>query len=278
MNQRIRTLWLPSLLSLSGVMTWRLILEQTVVPSQMLLNHAGLPLRHQLLWLAGLPWFGAASAYLSRRAGGTRNTRLTAALSSSIVMTPIWALLATRMSHPSQAQWFGLFRGVLYWILTPGVALLLGAIPFVASPVMWKARMNGRTLRFWLPALVSLTAAMSCLSISTVAGSRSRIVANGWSFWVEYVPWILCLPLCGASGAYMSRRTGGAIKTRLTASLFPIIAMSLLVGFLMLAKQFVFAKPQALYFAVALLLGAILPSAALRLGAMRFLKTSRTDC
>jgi hypothetical protein len=278
MNQRIRTLWLPSLVSLLGVMTWRLILEQTVLPSQTLLNHAGLSLRHQLLWLAGLPLFGAASAYLSRRAGGSRNTRLTAALSPAIVMIPIWAVLATRMSHPSPHQWFGLFCGILNWIVTPGLALLLGAIPFAASPAIWKARMNSRTLTFWLPALVSLTAAMSCLAISTFAGSQSGMVANGWSIWVGYVPWILCLPLCGASGAYLSGRTGGNLTTRLNAAVFPVTAMSVLVGFLMITNQFVLAKPQAHYFAVALLLGAIVPGTALLLGATPFLKTSRTDC
>jgi len=38
---------------------------------------------------------GALSAYLSRRAGGDQLTGLMAALSSSIVMIPLWLAIAT---------------------------------------------------------------------------------------------------------------------------------------------------------------------------------------
>jgi len=127
MNNRTKTFWLPALASLVGSMVWRLILQRSYPPSQPLLNHAGLPLTYQLLWLAGLPLFGAASAHWSRRAGGNRLTGLTAALFPSIVMVPIWMALATRMSHPSPGQWFGLLCGVLNWIVLPGIALSLGA-------------------------------------------------------------------------------------------------------------------------------------------------------
>jgi hypothetical protein len=275
MGQRTRTLWLPSLASLTGAMLWRLFLQQTVLPSQPLLNHAGLPLEHQLLWLAGLPLFGAVSAYTSRRAGGNQTTRLVAALFPAIVMIPIWTLLATRMSHPSPAQWFGLFCGMLNWVLSPGLALLLGSLPFLASPANWKISMNARTRTFWIPALVSSTAAMSCLSISTLTSLRVSIEAHGWATLVGYIPWVLCLPLCGASGAYTCRRAGGDVWPRLFAALFPVVAINFLVGFLTLAKQFVFAKPEGLHFAEALLLGAVIPSAALLLGAVPFLKTSK---
>lgn len=127
MNNRTRTLWLPALVSLAGSMLWRFILQRSFPQSQPLLNHAGLPLAYQLLWLAALPLVGALTAYLSGRAGGDRLTCFTAALSPSIVMTPIWLILATRMSHPSTSQWFGLLCGVLNWIVTPGIALALGA-------------------------------------------------------------------------------------------------------------------------------------------------------
>jgi hypothetical protein len=78
MNNRTKTLWLPALASLTGSMWWRLILQRSFPQSQPLLNHAGLPLTYQRLWLAALPLFGASSAYLSRRAGGDRLTGLTA--------------------------------------------------------------------------------------------------------------------------------------------------------------------------------------------------------
>jgi len=130
-NSRTKTLWLPALASLTGSMLWRLILQRSYPQSHPLLNHAGLPLAYQLLWLAVLPLVGALSGYLSRRAGGDQLTGLVAALSPSIIMIPLWLALATKMSHPSPRQWFGLLCGVLNWIVTPGIALLVGAWPLL---------------------------------------------------------------------------------------------------------------------------------------------------
>ncbi len=132
-NNRTRTLWLPAFVSLTGSMLWRFMLQRSFPPSQPLLNHAGLPVAYQLLWLTGLPLVGATSVYLSRRAGGDKLTGLIAALSPSIVMVPLWLALATRMSHPSLRQWFGLLCGVLNWIVTPGIALSLGAWPLLRT-------------------------------------------------------------------------------------------------------------------------------------------------
>jgi hypothetical protein len=132
-NNRTKTLWLPALVSLIGSMSWRFMLQRSFPQSQPLLNHAGLPLTYQLLWLAALPIVGAFSVYLSRRAGGDKLTGLMAALSPSIVMIPLWLALATKMSHPSPRQWFGLLCGVLNWIVTPGIALSLGAWPLLRT-------------------------------------------------------------------------------------------------------------------------------------------------
>jgi hypothetical protein len=277
MNDRTKTFWLPALVSLTGAMAWRMTLQRPFPPAQKMLNHAGLPLSYQLLWLAALPLFGAASAYLSRRAGGSRSIGLTAALFPSMVMIPIWMGLATRMSHPSPRQWFGLLCGVLNWSVTPGISLLLGAWAMLSfqSTNDGRENMNTRTRTFWLPALVSLTAAMAGLTISTLGGLEGRFVARGWATYVVYIPWLLTLPLCGAAGAYLSRRAGGERRTCLAAGLFPVIAMTSLVGFLTLIGEFVFARPQALYFSVGLLFGVILPGVALLLGAMPFAKSIR---
>jgi hypothetical protein len=130
---RTKALWLPALMSLTGSMLWRFTLQRSFPQSQPLLNHAGLPLAYQLLWLAALPLVGASSVYLSRRAGGDKLTALMAALSPSIVMIPLWLALASKMSHPSPRQWFGLLCGVLNWIVTPGIALLLGGLPLLRT-------------------------------------------------------------------------------------------------------------------------------------------------
>jgi len=282
MNNRSRTLWLPGLISLSGYMASMFILQRAIPPLHKPLNHAAFPLGYQLLWLAALPLFGAASARLSSRAGGSRSTCLTAALLPSIVMVPLWIGLATRMNHPSPRQWFGLFCGVMNWIVLPAMALLLGAL------LVWKAQtaknmktifttptVNARTATFWLPALVSLTAAMLCLTVSTRAGLQPRFVARGVATLVVYVPWLLMLPFCGAAGGYLSRRAGGERGACLAAGVFPVIAMTILVGFLTLIGKFVYSKPQWIHFSMGLLLGAILPGLALLLGAMPFARAPR---
>ena len=304
MNKRAKTFWLPALVSLTGSMAWRMMVQRlfsfssqasslrqssfSSPQSQKMLNHAGLPLSYQLLWLAVLPLFGAASAYLSRRAGGSRSAGLTAAVFPSMVMILLWMGLATRMSHPSPRQWFGLLCGVLNWIVTPGIALLLGAWPLLGAQSANDARknmntrtmtrtINTRTRTFWLPALVSLTAAMACLTISTLGGLEPRFVTRGWATYVVYIPWLLTLPLCGATGAYLSRRAGGGRRVPLAAGLFPVIAMTSLVGFLTVIGKFVYAKPQWVYFSMAVLFGAILPGMALLLGALPFAKASRVQ-
>jgi hypothetical protein len=48
-------------------------------------------------------------------------------------MPPLWLALAIKMIHPSPRQWFGLLCGVANWIVTPGIALLLGAWPLLRT-------------------------------------------------------------------------------------------------------------------------------------------------
>jgi hypothetical protein len=280
MTSHAKTFWMPALASLTGSMAWRAILQRSFPQSEPLLNHAGLPLTYQFFWLAALPLFGAASAHLSRRSGGNRSTAGTAALFPSIVMTALWMALAIRMSHPSAHQWFGLFCGVMNWIVTPGIALSAGAWSVLSAQSddnekMNPCALNTRTRTFWLPALLSLTATMVFLTISTLGALEPRFVARGWSPYVAYVPWLLTLPTCGAAGAYLSRRAGGERRACLAAGLFPVIAMTSLVGFLTLIGQFVFARPKLLNFSTALVLGVILPGVALLSGAVPFVKTSR---
>ena len=266
MNNRTQTVWLPALASLTGSTLWRFILQRSFPQSQPLLNHAGLPLTYQLLWLAALPLLGALSVHLSRRGGGDRLTALIAALSPSILMIPFWIALAIRMSHPSPRQWFGLLCGVLNWIVSPGIALSLGAWSMLRTPRtpinMHRGTTNTRTRTFWIPAFASLAAAMGCLTISTIVALEPRFVAGGWATCVVYIPWLLTLPLCGAAGAYLSRRAGGERRVSLAAGLFPVIAMTSLVGFLIVIGKFVFAKPHSVYFSVAVLFGLILPGMA----------------
>jgi hypothetical protein len=278
MNTRTGRLWIPALFSLTASMALRLALQKAVEPEDKLLNHAGLPLQPQLLWLAALVLFGAISTHMSRRAGGGRAVAAIAAVFPALVMVPFWTAFAIKGTLPSPAQRLGLLFGVLYWIVLPGIALLLGALSYfkAQSFVDWKARVNARTATLWLPALISLTAAMASLTITTFVGGQPRFVARGLATSVIYLPWLLSLPLCGAAGAHFSRRNGGGQSACVVAGLFPVVAMSALVVFLALIGDFVFAAPRLFHLSSAILLGAILPGIALLVGTLPYASTSRT--
>ena len=103
--------------------------------------------------------------------------------------------------------------------------------------------MNHRTKTFWLPALISLVAAMALLMISTQIALQPRVLAEpvvtlrtsttSYSF-AAYLPWLILLPFCGAAGAYLSRRAGGQPALRLVAGLFPVVVLFGLVTVLAL--------------------------------------------
>ena len=89
-------------------------------------------------WLAALPVFGAAGAYLSWRAGGDASWRVLSSIFPSLALAAVFAmalvvslfvdnldLLAFRLKA------FGLVS--LNWIIVPGVALVLGALPFLRN-------------------------------------------------------------------------------------------------------------------------------------------------
>lgn len=137
--------------------------------------------------------------------------------------------------------------------------------------------MNDRTRTLWLPGLVSLTAAMGMLMLMNRLGIKPTILWYRSRFALEfYLPWLLCLPLFGGLGAYLSRRSLGQFKMRLAAALFPAIAIFGLFCFgittsLMVERRMVWhAFPGA--FALMVFTWVLLPGAALALGALPFLR------
>jgi uncharacterized membrane protein len=91
---------------------------------------------------------------------------------------------------------------------------------------------------------------------------------------VAYLPWLGVLPFCGAAGAFLSRRGGGQRSARLTAGLFPWIALFCLVGFLTLIGQIVPFQHDWSGFVTELFFISVPPAIALLLGAIPFLKES----
>jgi hypothetical protein len=134
--------------------------------------------------------------------------------------------------------------------------------------------MNTRTKQLWLPGLVSLTSAMILLAPLITISMQPRFLGRS-PLEMVLLPWLALLPLCGASGAYLSRRGGGSPRARLVAGLFPTIALLTLGSILVVTRLLTFALPQWWYGSVALAVGILFPSVSLLIGAAPFLKPAK---
>lgn len=133
--------------------------------------------------------------------------------------------------------------------------------------------MNPRTKQLWLPSLVSLTTAMLSLMSLTLLGVQPRLFYAHHAITTLYFPWLAVLPLCGAAGAYLSRRAGGELLVCLVSSLFP--AATLFACFFFILLDSIFGTGRALTLSSFLLFvwnWVFLPGAALLLGAAPFLR------
>jgi hypothetical protein len=139
MNHRTKALWLPGLTGLTASMAWLMILQRAplkpTMPGPWL--HSGLAFMPYLVWLITQPLFGAAVAYLSRRAGAGPRTELTASLFPAIVMLGLWLALVAyivveRYSHISH-QWPLVLAGTFFWSIIPGLSLLLGRFIYLKN-------------------------------------------------------------------------------------------------------------------------------------------------
>jgi hypothetical protein len=83
--------------------------------------------------------------------------------------------------------------------------------------------MNYRTRTLWIPAMVSLLGASVAMTSLQFAGLRAQVVRTGSVEMFFYWPWLVILPLCGALGAYLSRRAGASVLTRLIGVLAPVL-------------------------------------------------------
>jgi hypothetical protein len=97
-----------------------------------------------LPWLFALPLFGAAGAYSSRRVGGHNLACLGAALFPSVIMLCLFSLIlpvALIVDQPfTSLRLVAYAVSILNWVVLPGLALLLGAMPFLRIPMSPKLR------------------------------------------------------------------------------------------------------------------------------------------
>jgi hypothetical protein len=140
--------------------------------------------------------------------------------------------------------------------------------------------MNNRTKTFWLPALTAFAlASLFQLALTRIGAQPQSLVrlTSGLGAWL-YAAWLLAQILCGAAGAYLSRRAGGTVLVRTFASVFPAMVMLGLWGVVIPVSAFlqnnVFVLRHPLYYASGVFRAVVLPAVALLLGALPFLRES----
>ncbi|HXZ41442.1 MAG TPA: hypothetical protein VEG68_11940 [Terriglobales bacterium] len=144
MNHRAKTLWLPGLASLAAANFFMLALTSISLEPQFLTRlDSGLGRSFYWGWLVAQFAFGALGACLSRRAGGNRIARIVAAGFPAIVtfLLCVVVLVSARFEHNSLLFRHPLVfaRGILTWVIAPGIALLLGAAPFLNETQLQEA-------------------------------------------------------------------------------------------------------------------------------------------
>jgi len=171
----------------------------------------------------------------------------------------------------------------LVWIAC--MALLLYAAASEAN------RLNLRTRAVWLPGFVSLIAASLFMFAEEIVlahdasfyftdiSLRPGHLISGLPRWF-YMLWLIAQVLCGALGAFLSRRGGGTRVARLAAGTFPALVMFLVCGFVIPVSAFfyehntlVLSHPSRL--ALGILIWAAVPAVAMLVGAPPFLKEAK---
>jgi hypothetical protein len=147
LNERTRRLWLPGFASMSAAGLFvlaagivsdpsRFTSELGLRPQSLLRVESGPGRTFYISWVIAHLFFGAVGAYMSRRAGGTRGARILAGMFPALAMfvlcgivIPISAFAQHNLfveRHPMT-----LVFGTVIWAVIPGIALMVGAAPFL---------------------------------------------------------------------------------------------------------------------------------------------------
>lgn len=145
MNDRTKQLWLPALTILLATIA----LLSTHDFAGFRAYYGGLWLRGPVRlgapfwrfsmynsWLFVLPFLGAAGAYWSRRAGSGRGKQAAVGLSPLLVFLAAFVAMvhfsfALDGVPPAKTLFPALAVAALRWVVIPGVALILGVLPFL---------------------------------------------------------------------------------------------------------------------------------------------------
>ncbi len=140
MNTRTKTLWLPATANLLAAMLLLMLMQKMGTQPRLVWVHAAggqFAMAFYLPWLMTLPLFGGAGAYLARRARGNTLACLAAGLAPGLTLIGLFALIAPwglMVDGLSLYRLVIIAAGLLTWGVLPGLALLIGALPFLHHP------------------------------------------------------------------------------------------------------------------------------------------------
>ncbi|HKN61022.1 MAG TPA: hypothetical protein VJW93_07590 [Candidatus Acidoferrales bacterium] len=138
-NDRTKHLWLPGLASVSAAVAIEVALARlSYEPFNIARSHTTQIMYG--LWLVGQLFCGAAGAFLSRRAGGSRSARIAAALfTSGVLLATMFVVIAICAIGRATGLAFTALdmslriKPVFVVVLVPSIAMLLGALPFLSD-------------------------------------------------------------------------------------------------------------------------------------------------
>ncbi|MFZ0734164.1 MAG: hypothetical protein WAM79_17725 [Candidatus Sulfotelmatobacter sp.] len=139
MNYRTRSLWIPAVASLLGASLAMASLQFAGLRAQ-LVRTGPVEMTFYWPWLGILPLCGALGAYLSHRAGASILTRLIAALAPVLWLLAIFIIIEPidfAVNGLGQLRYFA--NDITQWVVVPGLALLIGAAPFLREQKVLKA-------------------------------------------------------------------------------------------------------------------------------------------
>ena len=140
MKNRVSRFWIPALASF-GLASLVLLTFTTIgmQPHYLVSVRVGLGLwLFYGCWLVAHIASGGLAAFLSRRAGGSRWQRILSSLFPAAVMLSLWGAVipvSATIQHNAYvvAHPFYYSFGIFPWVVFPGIALLIGALPFLGS-------------------------------------------------------------------------------------------------------------------------------------------------
>ncbi|HMD99158.1 MAG TPA: hypothetical protein VKM93_17755 [Terriglobia bacterium] len=138
MKRRAKNLWLPGIVTSFASVALLGVLDRAGVKPLTIFISVGQTLYLDLFWLLALPLLGALGAWWSKRAGGGPRERALAGIFPASPVAPVvmvclgaYPVALVIDSHVSLRLLSSFGLGLLNYSLIPGVALFLGALPFL---------------------------------------------------------------------------------------------------------------------------------------------------